>query len=167
MAEYHYRYTHRPRSYSEIAVVVSLSWQPRPSCCCASMRTWDVTITHSAQDILLPVAENRKIKFYGFLHDINSVIWGSESCIYLIANRHHIIIIIIIIIRAPVYKFEINGRGNSLRWPRNTLYSLTLALTSPTSGGHSIGIVRLRTKGTEFSLITITKIHVWGEDKCI
>jgi hypothetical protein len=28
-----------------------------------------------------------------------------------------------------------------------------LALTSPTSGGRSAGIVRLRTKATEFSLV--------------
>jgi hypothetical protein len=39
----------------------------------------------------------------------------------------------------------------SLRWPRNTLYPQKLALTSPTSGGRSVGIVRLRTKATEFS----------------
>jgi hypothetical protein len=40
-----------------------------------------------------------------------------------------------------------NGRGNRLRWPRDTLYPQKLALTSPTSGGRSIGIVRLRTEG--------------------
>jgi len=28
-----------------------------------------------------------------------------------------------------------------------------LALTSPTGGGHSVGIVRSRTKATEFSLV--------------
>jgi hypothetical protein len=42
---------------------------------------------------------------------------------------------------------HINGRGYSLRWPRDTLYPQKLALTSPTSSGRSIGIVRLRTKG--------------------
>jgi hypothetical protein len=45
-----------------------------------------------------------------------------------------------------VYKTEINGRGNPLRWPRDTLYPQKLALTSPTSGGRPVGIVRLRTK---------------------
>jgi hypothetical protein len=30
-----------------------------------------------------------------------------------------------------------------------SLYQQTLALTSPTSGGHSVGIVRSRTKATE------------------
>jgi hypothetical protein len=39
----------------------------------------------------------------------------------------------------------------SLRWPRNTLYPQRLALTSPTSGGRSVGIVRLRTTTTELS----------------
>jgi hypothetical protein len=45
---------------------------------------------------------------------------------------------------------EINGRGKSLRWPRATLYPLKLALSSPTSGGRSVGVVCLRTKATEF-----------------
>jgi hypothetical protein len=34
-----------------------------------------------------------------------------------------------------------------LRWPRDTLYPQKLALTSPTSGGRSVGRVRLWTKG--------------------
>jgi hypothetical protein len=46
-------------------------------------------------------------------------------------------------------KTEINGRGDLLRWPRD-LCPLKLALTSPTSGGRSIGIARWRTKGLEF-----------------
>jgi hypothetical protein len=44
-----------------------------------------------------------------------------------------------------------------------------LALTSPTSGGRSVGIVRLRTKSTEFSLEVSLEIpasqccHVFSE----
>jgi hypothetical protein len=45
------------------------------------------------------------------------------------------------------------SRGDPLRWPRDTLYQLKLALTSPTSGGRSVGILRLRTKATVFSLV--------------
>jgi hypothetical protein len=56
-------------------------------------------------------------------------------------------------VAAPVYKTEINDRGNPLRWPRDTLYSQNLPLTSPTSGGRSVGIVHSRTKATEFSLV--------------
>jgi hypothetical protein len=38
-----------------------------------------------------------------------------------------------------------------LRWPCDTLYQQKVALTSPTNGGRSDGIVRsLRTKATEF-----------------
>jgi hypothetical protein len=55
-------------------------------------------------------------------------------------------------VAAPLYKTEINGRGESLRWPRDTLHPLKLALTSPTSDGRSVGIVRLRYKATEFVL---------------
>jgi hypothetical protein len=42
------------------------------------------------------------------------------------------------------------GRRDPLCWPRNTLYSQELALTSTTSGGCSVGIVRSRVKATEF-----------------
>jgi hypothetical protein len=42
---------------------------------------------------------------------------------------------------------RINDRGDPLHWPRDTLYPQKLALTSPTSGGRSVGIVHLRTKG--------------------
>jgi hypothetical protein len=52
-------------------------------------------------------------------------------------------------------KNEINGRGNSLRWPRNTLYPQRLALTSPTSGGHWVGIVRLRTRPRSFLVFSL------------
>jgi hypothetical protein len=55
----------------------------------------------------------------------------------------------------PVKKTEINGRGNSLRRPRNTLCPRMLALTSPTSGGRLLGIIRLRTKATEFSFMCL------------
>jgi hypothetical protein len=48
---------------------------------------------------------------------------------------------------------RINGRGDSLRWPRDTLYPLNSALTSPTSGGRSIGIIRLRTKTIDFFVV--------------
>jgi hypothetical protein len=42
------------------------------------------------------------------------------------------------------------GLGDPLHWPRNTLYPKKLALTSPISGGRSVGIIRLRSKVTEF-----------------
>jgi hypothetical protein len=41
------------------------------------------------------------------------------------------------------------GHGDQLRWPRDTLYPQKLALTSPTSGGRSVGIIRSRTETTE------------------
>jgi hypothetical protein len=44
------------------------------------------------------------------------------------------------------------GRRDPPRWPRGTLYPQMLALTSPKSGGRSVGVVRLRTQATEFFL---------------
>jgi hypothetical protein len=51
-----------------------------------------------------------------------------------------------------------------LRWPRDTLYPQKLALTSTTSGGRSVGIVRLPTKGHGvFSNISkyVASLSVW------
>jgi hypothetical protein len=48
---------------------------------------------------------------------------------------------------------QINGRGDQLRWPRDTFYPQKLTLTSPTCGGRSVAIVRLRTTATEFSFL--------------
>jgi hypothetical protein len=45
------------------------------------------------------------------------------------------------------------GRRDLLYWPRNALYPQKLVLTSPTSGGRSVGIVRSWTKAMEFSFI--------------
>jgi hypothetical protein len=42
------------------------------------------------------------------------------------------------------------GRRDPSRWPRGTLYPQKLAITSPTSGGSSVGIVRSRTQTMEF-----------------
>jgi hypothetical protein len=44
-------------------------------------------------------------------------------------------------------KTEINGRGDPMRWPPDTLYPQKLALTSTTSGGRSVAILRLWTTG--------------------
>jgi hypothetical protein len=62
--------------------------------------------------------------------------------------------------RLRVYKTEINDGGDPLRWPRDTLYPQKLALTSPTSGSRSLGIVRLRAKDTELFFVSI--IYVRG-----
>jgi hypothetical protein len=45
---------------------------------------------------------------------------------------------------------EYGHRDNS-RWPRGTLYPQKSALTSPTSGGRSVGIVCSQTQAMEFS----------------
>jgi hypothetical protein len=45
-----------------------------------------------------------------------------------------------------IKKTDINDRRDPLRCPRDTLYPQKLALILPTSGGRSVGIVRMRTK---------------------
>jgi hypothetical protein len=41
------------------------------------------------------------------------------------------------------------GRRDPSRWPRGNVYPQKLALTLPTSGGRSVGVVRSRTQATE------------------
>jgi hypothetical protein len=45
------------------------------------------------------------------------------------------------------------SRGDLLRWPRDTLNRQKAALTSPTRGDRSVGIVRSRTKAAEERII--------------
>jgi hypothetical protein len=49
-------------------------------------------------------------------------------------------------------------RPSPLCWPRDIPYPQKLALTSPTCGGRSVGIIRLRTKTKEFVTINIINI---------
>jgi hypothetical protein len=51
------------------------------------------------------------------------------------------------------------GRVDSLRWLHDSRYQQKLALTSPTSGGRSIGIVRSRTQDMEFSIVRTLRFH--------
>jgi hypothetical protein len=56
-------------------------------------------------------------------------------------------------VAAPGLENRDYGRGDPLRWLRDTLYQLKLTLTSPTGCGRSVGIVRVRAGTTEFSLV--------------
>jgi hypothetical protein len=72
------------------------------------------------------------------------------------------------IIKMVRYEYGLENREyvrrDLLRWPRGTLYPQKLALTSLTSGGRSVGIVRSRTQATEFSFryeYIVGLIFVW------
>jgi hypothetical protein len=70
-------------------------------------------------------------------------------------------------VAASVYRTEINVRGDSLRWPRDTLYLLKLARTSPTSGGRSVGIVRWRTKAPDFFFCCSMENNLYSKGKVV
>jgi hypothetical protein len=54
------------------------------------------------------------------------------------------------------------GRRDPSCWPRGTLYPQKLPLTSPTSGGRSVGIVRSRTRATGLLLLYVSlEIPSW------
>jgi hypothetical protein len=57
------------------------------------------------------------------------------------------------------------GRGDPLRWPSDTIYHLKLALTSPTRGSRSVGIVLSRSQATEFVCVFCCLIKVLWETK--
>jgi hypothetical protein len=68
------------------------------------------------------------------------------------------------------------GRRDPSRWPRGILYPQKSALTSPTSSGRSVGIVRSRTQATEFNLVfrfsyliqcftKVTELRVWEAER--
>jgi hypothetical protein len=64
--------------------------------------------------------------------------------------------------RGSVLENREYGRGDPSRQPPVTLYQQTLALTSPTSGGRSIGIVRSLTEAKEFVFITPFQYFLHG-----
>jgi hypothetical protein len=51
------------------------------------------------------------------------------------------------------------GRRDPSRWPRGNLYPQKFAITSPTNGGRSVGIVRSRTQATEFSFTFLVQLY--------
>jgi hypothetical protein len=56
------------------------------------------------------------------------------------------------------------SRRDSLRWTRDTLYPQKLVLTSLRSGCRSVGIIRSRTKATEFVLFVYTYDYCLGSN---
>jgi hypothetical protein len=66
------------------------------------------------------------------------------------------------------------GHTDPSLWPRDTLYPQTLALTLPTSGSRSVGIIRSRTKALSFFYLTsqmvmqsLTQWLAGGRDNCV
>jgi hypothetical protein len=57
------------------------------------------------------------------------------------------------------------GQRDPSRWPRDTLYPQKLALTSPTSGGRSVGIVLSRIQATEIFLPIALWLRRWATSR--
>jgi hypothetical protein len=79
---------------------------------------------------------------------------GARNTVYLLLKmliKHSIYFASISVLLSGLENREYSW-GDPFRWPCNTLCPQKLALTSPTSGGLSVGIVHLRTKATEFVL---------------
>jgi hypothetical protein len=66
-------------------------------------------------------------------------------------------------VAAPGLENRDYGHGDPLRWPRDTLCQLKLALTSPAGFGRSVGIVRLRTNTTELFLFPFI-LSCWSKN---
>jgi len=59
-------------------------------------------------------------------------------------------------------KQRLTAVGTRCADPVTPLYPQKLALTSPTGGGRSVGIVRVRTKATEFFLVLLRHIVLYS-----
>jgi hypothetical protein len=79
--------------------------------------------------------------------------WQTSSCMLYLLHQSSTV--------CPVWKTEINGRGNPLHWPHDTLYLQKLALTSPTSCSSSVGVVHFPTKAMEFSSTVCARQVGW------
>jgi hypothetical protein len=75
----------------------------------------------------------------------------------VIRNNAHLLIMKILYL---VLYLTSSLRGNPLCWPCDNLYPQKLALTSPRSGGRSVGIVRSRTQATECFVLLNTLVFV-------
>jgi hypothetical protein len=91
----------------------------------------------SLRDRVNPKAYGRKDFVNGSIHLIGSWTRDLPACI---------------IVPWPLrYQVPPNAYNYTvIIWPRGTLYPQKLALTSPTSGGRSVGILRSLTQATEF-----------------
>jgi hypothetical protein len=78
-----------------------------------------------------------------FKHCILSITWGRKQIQFSKRSRN--------------WKY---GRKDPSRWPRGIPFPQMLAVTSPTSGSRSIGIVRLRNYTTEFSSVWFLTIYI-------
>ena len=64
-------------------------------------------------------------------------------------------------VAAPGLENRLTAVGTRCTDHVTPLYPQKLALTSPTGGGRSVGIVRSRTKATEFSLVLYIYIYIY------
>jgi hypothetical protein len=62
--------------------------------------------------------------------------------------------------RGSILESREYGHRYPSHWPRRTLYPQNLALTLPTSGGHSVSIVHLRTQTPEFVVFVLFVISL-------
>jgi hypothetical protein len=79
--------------------------------------------------------------------DVSVTLWACMTC-----YRDSLLLLLLLLLLFGLENREY-GCMDPWRWPRGTLYPQKLALTSPTSGGYSVGVVRWRTQDTKFSLV--------------
>jgi hypothetical protein len=89
------------------------------------------------------------------------VLGSSEGPLVMLDNRE------VIVVSISFWPIMLERRKYShwdpLLWPLNTFYHLTLALTSLTSSGSSVGIDCSRTKVTEFSFLFSLVLAYYSE----
>jgi hypothetical protein len=96
---------------------------------------------------------------YSLSNRVFNLIFICESCHLLLVSKMPFICSVFSL-NCLMYNAKLSGlenreydRGDPLRCPRDTLYPQNLALTSPKSGGRSVGIVCLLVHGVCFVCI--------------
>jgi hypothetical protein len=107
---------------------------------------------------------SRKVPNFGKTRDLHQtvLILAGKVVIYKIKNRKNRLDCNskLLDLYTSLYCDYIFLFSDPSRWPRGTIYPQKLALTSPTSGCRSVGIVRSRAQATEFSFSIFYIVYI-------
>jgi hypothetical protein len=134
--------TLRPWWCPSIVVYKQNKIQHEGSCCCN---------THAFPHVYDILCHEVFRVYIGKRYAEQTYFWEGDCCLsekFFTFNGIPKFVAVVVITRLENREY---GRRDPSRWPRSTFYPHKLAITSPTSGGRSVGIVHSRAQTMEFS----------------